>query len=128
MESPKCKPTPPWRWRFEHGRVPDQLGQTAVSLAIAIRRLVELFESIEPTIENTLENRSGLERETAEQWLAVVSATSDRLRAAAARRTGASANRLMPPRRQGTKKEGQGPPLSRSPQHIHRERYPQADR
>ena len=86
-----------WRWRFEHGRVPDQLGQTAVSLAIAIRRLVELFESIEPTIENTLENRSGLERETAEQWLAVVSATSDRLRAAAALLENYAASEHDPP-------------------------------
>ena len=75
-----------WRWRFEHGRVPDQLGQTAVSLAIAIVDWSNCSKVLNPRLKIP-ENRSGLERETAEQWLAVVSATSDRLRAAASWRT-----------------------------------------
>ena len=68
-----------WRRRFEHGRVPGGLTQVARPLAASFSRIVEILDSILPVIENILENATAAEREPAEHWLAVVSATSDRL-------------------------------------------------
>ncbi len=73
-----------WRRRFEHGRVPANLSQVAAPLADATSRLAGIVERLQSAIENHLESASGAERESAEHWLAVVSATVERILSAVA--------------------------------------------
>ena len=73
-----------WRRRFEHGRVPANLSQVAAPLADATSRLAGIVERLQSAIENHLESATGAERESAEHWLAVVSATVERILSAAA--------------------------------------------
>ncbi len=73
-----------WRRRFEHGRVPANLSQVAAPLADATSRLAGIVERLQSAIENHLESAAGAERESAEHWLAVVSATVERILSAVA--------------------------------------------
>jgi len=73
-----------WRRRFEHGRVPANLSQVAAPLADATSRLAGIVERLQSAIENHLESATGAERESAEHWLAVVSATVERILSAVA--------------------------------------------
>lgn len=73
-----------WRYRFELGRIPEEIAVTAGELARDFDQMRVPVERLSDAVEVRLEDASSLEREPLELGLAALGVASDRLAAATA--------------------------------------------